>query len=280
MNKKQIILSLAALAAVVLLFNLPKAVVDNEGRNNNLESRQKEAGVPATSGAGSAAPDAHTAQIPEAKQAEMRQLRENYESNAGSEKSITFANSLAEAYQSMGLYESAAYYADQVAGQTARLEDQQKAGAYYYEAFTHALDAAQANAAGEKARFYYEKVLAGQPDDLDAKTKIAMTYMSTASPMQGIKMLQEVLAEDENNELAIFNLGLLSMQSGQYKKAVERFEKLVAVNPDHLQGNYWLGVSYFEAGRKQKAKAQFEKVRSMDSDPEVQASIENYLQRM
>ena len=44
--------------------------------------------------------------------------------------------------------------------------------------------------------------------------------------MQGIMMLREVLEEDPKNELALFNMGMLSIQSGQYDKAVERLVEL------------------------------------------------------
>lgn len=285
MRKKQILVSVVAVAAIGVLLSLPKIVVDNEGRNNNLESRQDEAAMtedpvvdnsasPATSA------DPHSVKIPEDIQFKIDSLREGYKSSANSEKSATFANSLMAAYQSVDLLDSAAWYAEQVAIQSNDLKDQKKAGELYYEAFTYAVDARKAEALGGKARSFYEEVLEANPNDFEAKTKVAMTYVSTSNPMKGIRMLREVLEKDENNELAIFNLGLLSLQSSQYKKAAERFEKLVSINPDHLQAQYWLGVSYFESGEKQKAKAQFEKVKKMDADPEIVASADNYLSRI
>lgn len=279
MKKKQILLSVIAVAAVAVLFSLPKVVVDNEGRNNNLDSRQDEAAI-AGDAAVTASAGPHTAEIPENARLKIDSLREKYKSSANSEKSAIFAASLAEAYKSIGLYDSAASYASELAGFTASLEDQKRAGDLYYEAYSHAVDANKANELGEKARFFYEKALEQSPDDLEVKAKMAMTYMSTSNPMRGIQMLREVLAKDENNEMAILNLGLLSLQSGQHKKAAERFEKLTSLNPAHLQAQYWLGVSYFESGKKQKAKAQFEKVLQMDSDPEIKASVENYLSRI
>lgn len=279
MKKKQILLSVVAVAAIAMLFSLPKVVVDNEGRNNNLESRRDEAAV-AGDATVTASAGPHTAEMPENARVKIDSLREKYKSSTNSEKSATFAKSLAEAYKSIGIYDSAARYANELAELTASLEDQKRAGDLYYEAYAHASDADKANELGEKARFFYEKALDQNPDDLEVKAKVAMTYMSTSNPMRGIQMLREILAKDENNELAIFNLGLLSLQSGQHKKAAERFEKLASLNPAHLQAQYWLGVSYFEAGKKQKAKAQFEKVLQMDSDPEIKASVENYLSRI
>ena len=107
-----------------------------------------------------------------------------------------------------------------------------------------------------------------------------MTYLSSGSPMKGITMLREVVAADPKNELALFNMGMLSVQSGQYGKAVEWLEKLVAVNEKHLQGQLLLGVAYMNSGDSKKARQQFEKVKKMDSDPAVQAAVDSYLKEL
>jgi tetratricopeptide (TPR) repeat protein len=86
-------------------------------------------------------------------------------------------------------------------------------------------------------------------------------------------MLREVVATDPRNETAIYNLGLLSMRSNQYEKAIGRFEDLLTINPKHLKGNYFLAVSYKEAGKKEKAVEYFKKVKAMDSDPAVQDAV-------
>ena len=103
-----------------------------------------------------------------------------------------------------------------------------------------------------------------------------MTYISS-SPMQGINMLMEVLKADPQNESALFNLGMLSIQSGQNEKAVERLETLVKINPNHTQAQLLLGIAWMNLGDKTKARAQFEKVKQMDKDPAVQATVDSYL---
>jgi outer membrane protein len=95
--------------------------------------------------------------------------------------------------------------------------------------------------------------------------------------MQGITMLREVLAKDPKNELALFNMGMLSIQSGQHDRAIERLEELVTVNPTHIQGHLLLGLAWMNKGDKEKARAQFEKVKQMDKDPAVQATVDSYL---
>ena len=157
-----------------------------------------------------------------------------------------------------------------------------KAGDAYYEAFTYAVEADKSAALAESARDYYSKAMEmeGEGELLDIKAKVAMTYIASSTPMQGIAMLREILEEDPEHEGAIYNLGILSIQSGQYDKAVERFEKLVALYPENLQAQFYLGLSYFEAGKEDKAKAQFEKVKTLDKDPEVQAAVDGYLEEI
>ena len=95
--------------------------------------------------------------------------------------------------------------------------------------------------------------------------------------MQGIRQLRDVLKEDPKNELALFNMGMLSVQSGQNSKAIEWLKQLAEVNPRHLQGQLLLGVAYLNDGKKKEARQQFEKVKKMDNDPAVQAEVDSYL---
>ncbi|WP_369075571.1 tetratricopeptide repeat protein, partial [Penaeicola halotolerans] len=96
-----------------------------------------------------------------------------------------------------------------------------KAGNAYYEAFGFAMNETKLNELGVKTRFYLNKVFDAKPDRLDLKTKVAMTYMVSSNPMQGVGMHREVLAADTKNEQALFNMGLLAIQSTQYDRAVE-----------------------------------------------------------
>ena len=98
--------------------------------------------------------------------------------------------------------------------------------------------------------------------------------------MQGIRLLREVLKEDPKNELALFNMGMLSVQSGQHAKAISWLNQLIEVNPKHTQGQLLLGVAYMNAGQNGKAREQFEKVKKMDKDPAVQSAVDSYLSEL
>src|SRR5690606_38761678 len=103
------------------------------------------------------------------------------------------------------------------------------------------------------------------------------TYLSDANPMQAITTLREVLAQDPDNKLALYNMGMLSIQSGQYDRAVERLERLIEIDQNNTQAHLLLGIAYMNTGKRKKARAEFEKVKLLDSDPAVHATADSYL---
>ncbi len=265
MIKTRIILIAATAAVIWLIFLLPKVVVDSEDKlmDNGTDSDASQI-------------DAHPA-VPTKISAGIRNLRLQIQESTANEKNAIFADSLADLYQIAGKFDSSAWFAEEAATFFNTAESWIKAGDQYYQAYALALDQQQQNYFAEKTREYYGKALDADPGNLDVKTKMAMTYLSSKSPMQGIVMLREVLVADPNNELALFNLGMLSIQSGQYDKAVERLEALIKINPNHTQGHLLLGVALMNTGDKTEAIAEFEKVKQMDKDPAVQATVDSYL---
>jgi len=149
----------------------------------------------------------------------------------------------------------------------------------YVEAYNFASDENKP-ALNEKARGYYNKILDKDPGNLEVKSKLALTYVGGENPMQGIKILKEVLQTDPKNESALYNLGILSIQSGQYDKAVKRFEELLNVNPKHSTGTFYLGVAWSNLGDKTKALEAFKKARELDSDPEFRSTVDGYIKEL
>lgn len=270
MRNTRIILLLAAVVLVVILYYLPKAVVENDSQMQTAPDSTASAPL-------ASSPHGQTSR---AVRDDINRLRTRYLSNLSEQKNAIFADSLVSLYGTAGLFDSAAWFADRAATFFNTDESLLKAGNAYYEAYTFAIDPEKQKALAEKTREIFGKVLEKNPKNLEVKTKMAMTYLSSGAPMQGITMLREVLADDPKNELALFNMGMLSIQSGQYPKAVEWLEKLVAVNSNHIQGQLLLGVAYMNTGQKDKARQQFEKVKKMDKDPSVQATADSYLQEL
>ncbi len=264
MLKTRIILVIVAAALVWLIFLLPKSVVENE---NQLK---EDAPVESLS------PAAHS-EIPAGLSESIKNTRTQFSPDAPNQKNAIFADSLRSLYFQAGQFDSAAWFAEQAATFFNTTESFFKAGNSYYEAYTFAMGPEKQELMADKTRAWLGKVLAAEPKNLEVKTKMAMTYLSSKAPMQGIAMMREVLAQDPKNEFALFNMGMLSIQSGQYDRAVDHLDKLLAVNPSHIQGNLLLGVAWMNKGNKEKARQQFEKVKQLDQDPAVQATADSYL---
>jgi tetratricopeptide (TPR) repeat protein len=272
MKKTQILVLALGIIAIGGLFLLPRVIIDNDEGKSEISSDEKdtvtESGV------------LHDNSVSDSQREIITSLVTKLDSEENKEKFVTFADSIAVLYKQIGKFDSAAFYFEESAEKIQNVEQWEKAGNAYYEAFGFALNDQKSVFLAEKTRNYLNKVLGKDPKRLDLKTKVAMTYVSSSNPMQGITMLREILEEDPENEQAIFNMGLLSMQSGQYKRAADRFEELVKLYPENIQGQFYLGVSYFESKQNNKAKKQFQLVKGITSDQMVLTSVESYLERL
>ena len=264
MLKTRIILIVVSAVVILGLYMLPKVVVEND---DQLSQAVDSVGMPS---------DPHAA-TPKELVDQISNIRRAYLNSSENQKKAIFADSLADLYAKAGKFDSAGWFAEEAAQFFNNEKSWVKAGENYYEAYSFALEADEQAHLAEKTREYLNKALAANPKNLEAKTKVAMTYVSSGNPMQGITMLREVMKDDPKNQFAIYNLGMLSVQSGQNDKAVERLKELVEINPNHIQGQLLLGVAYLNLGDKKNAKVQFEKVKDMDKDPAVQAIADSYL---
>ena len=264
LRKRLLLIGISALV-VWALFQLPKSVVENESDMGSSDPDTVKTHI-----------QAH-ANTPREVRLRIQQFRSLFVKGTEKEKNAIFADSLANLYSIAGQFDSAGWFAEEASKFFNNTESWVKAGDNYYQAYTLALDQAKQKVFAAKVQEFYGKVLRENPENLNVKTKMAMTYLTSASPMQGISLLREVLAQDPKNELALFNMGMLSIQSGQYNRAIERFEELVQVNPEHIQGQLLLGVALMNSGDKVRAKEQLEKVKKMDKDPAIQATVDSYL---
>ncbi|GIV41872.1 MAG: hypothetical protein KatS3mg034_1182 [Vicingaceae bacterium] len=119
-----------------------------------------------------------------------------------------------------------------------------KAGDAFFEAFQYSNQFQLENI--ENARYCYEQVLKLDPGNLDAKSGVAVCVIEGAKftgtpPMEGIRMLTAILAEDSTHVKTLVNLGYYAMQSGQYEKALERFK--AALRSDTTQTDLYIYIA-------------------------------------
>lgn len=278
MNKSILFLILLSFGLVAALYSLPKIIVNSEKKTALLGSanRDKAKSEPTNPVEVHNDEDEHTAALTVEQQNQITSLKANYNKATAADKTKATEN-LIDSFAKFQKFDSAAYYAEKLAINIPTEKNWVAAADMYYQAFTFAVDNAKGLKMGEKSREYYQKALEKNPNLLLAKTNMAMTYVSTPTPMQGILLLREVVAQSPDFEPAVFNLGLLSMRSNQFSKAAERFKHLVNNNPKNTKAAFYLGVSLARLGRNSEAKEVLEKVKIADKDPAIQAEISELL---
>ncbi len=222
----------------------------------------------------------HQAPLTPAQTDRLAALRASLVQATGAAAQRAALDSLLAAYRAVNLYDSAAYQAGQFADAAPTLANLTLAGDSYYEAFTFAMNTDKSKTLSQQAQAYYKKVLEKDPSRPDVRVKLGMTYVASPNPMEGIKIIRGVLEEDPDNQFALLNLGLLSMQSGQFDKAQARFEQLLKLNPADGKAQFYLAVCLAELGKKNEAIQLFEQVKATEADPALQQSIDNYLQQL
>lgn len=116
--------------------------------------------------------------------------------------------------------------------------------------------------------------------DLDLKVDSAVSLVSGSNPMAGIMLLREVLNEDPKHVPALYQLGVFSMQSRQFDKAVERFLQVLSIDPEKHEAHFFLGQAYAALGNKEEAVKRFEKYKTfltLKSDIE---EVEGYIKEL
>jgi tetratricopeptide (TPR) repeat protein len=106
-----------------------------------------------------------------------------------------------------------------------------------------------------KSEQLFLKVLEKEPENLEALNNMALVDIYRKEDvMAGVGRLKKVIELDENNENALFQLGVLSIKSGQNEKAIERFEKLVSLQPKNKEYRKNLALLYSQKGDAKNAE--------------------------
>ena len=115
-------------------------------------------------------------------------------------------------------------------------------------------------------------------DPGQAKTQEAIALVNGQDPMRGIMMLREILEEDPNNVEAHWHLGLFSVQSGQYDKALGRFQKVLELDSVNFPDAwFYLGRTYATLDSNAQAIASLKKYRTLTQDTAILNGVDQFL---
>ena len=123
-----------------------------------------------------------------------------------------------------------------------------------------------------------EAVKVSAMDPAKARTAEAVALVNGQDPMRGIMMLREILEDEPNNVEAHWNLGLFSIQSGQYPKALERFQKVLDLDSVNFPDAwFYLGRTYATLDSNAQAIASLKKYKTLTQDTAMLNGVDRFL---
>lgn len=194
---------------------------------------------------------------------------------------LSLMDSLGRRWDALQQPAIAAHYFEKIASSGQDEKSWLNAAYRYFDGFKMTTDSTQRHDLVHQAIKCYETVLKINPENLDAKTDLGVCFAEgTSNPMQGITLLREVIQENPEHENAQYNLGILSMRSGQYEKAADRFQKVLAINKDRKEMYLLIGRAYMMAGNIAKATENFENLKKETADAALVAEANNYINQI
>ena len=200
--------------------------------------------------------------------------------NASGEGKVKLLQQLADKWDDVAKPDPQAFVYEEMAKVSPKFEYWLKAGNAYRAAYTNLQDSTLAQALNQNAIHAYEAALKANSSSLDAKTGLGAAMVSgTNNPMAGIALLREVVTADPKNLEANKTLGLFSLQSRQFDKAIERFKTVIDQKPD-AESYFYLATGYENIGMKKEAVVAFQKSKELAADPSLSQFIDRKIEEL
>ena len=167
-------------------------------------------------------------------------------------------------------------------GKAAKLENSEKsltfAGQFYLQLMENENSPAIAKWEAIEAASCLEQSLKINPDNEDTKLALATSYIEgTGEPMRGVQILLAITREKPEDIPANMLLGKMSVQSGQFDKALGRFETILKLQPSNTEAMYFMAQAYEGKGDKPKAIELLEKCKKIVNKPEFSRDIDQHI---
>lgn len=113
---------------------------------------------------------------------------------------------------------------------------------------------------------------------VDARIDEALRKMESGElpPMQAVMTIRDIADQHPENLKAQFTMGVMSLQTGQYEKAVERMNKVIEINQGHIEAYRLKGRAHLGLGDTTAATESYDRALSL-ADKETRSSIEQEL---
>ncbi|GGE13573.1 MULTISPECIES: tetratricopeptide repeat protein [Sphingobacterium] len=279
-NSKQIqIIVITAVALVVgfLLFKPVKGLVTKE-ENTAATSSAKDDAAAAQFNLSSVSEAAKRGLNP-ALANEISELEAKANKADNAEK-VKIYQQIADKWNDLEKPAPQAYVYEEMAKIDPKFEYWLKSGDNFRKGYTNLQDTLLASALNQKAIEVYQKAVDLNAASLDAKTGLGAAMVTgTNNPMAGIAILREVVQTDPKNLEANKTLGLFSLQSRQFDRAIDRFKVVIEQKPD-AESYFYLATGYENIGMKNEAIAAFQKSKELAADPSLSQFIDRRIEEL
>lgn len=205
---------------------------------------------------------------------------EQQQVSAEGEARIALLQQLADKWDDVAKFAPQGFIYEEMASIDPRFEYYLQAGNAYRQAYTNLQDTVLANELNQRAVTVYQTAVDLDGTSLDAKTGLGAAMVTgTNNPMAGIAILREVVSADPKNLQANKTLGLFSMQSRQFDRAIDRFLTVIEIQPD-AESYFYLATSYENIGLTNEAIAAFQKSKAMAADPTLSQFIDRRIEEL
>ncbi len=277
-NTRQIQIVVALVVVVIMGFLLVRPV-------KGLVTKEETAAAATEQGA--AADDFTLSSVSEASKrglnpaivSEITDLEKKADKASGEEK-IAIYQQLADKWNDVEKAVPQGFIYEDMATISPKFDYWLKAGNAYRKGYTNLQDSALVVALNKRAITAFQKAVDLDGKNLEAKTGLGAAMVTgTNNPMSGIALLREVVEADPKNIEANKTLGLFSLQSRQFDRAIDRFKTVVELKPD-AESYFYLATGYQNIGMKNEAIAAFEKSKSLAADPSLSQFIDREIEKL
>ncbi len=177
---------------------------------------------------------------------------------ADSESSkIEYHKDLSRRWMQFGYPALAGYHAELVAQMVMTGEAWSIAGSTYNICLQRAETESQRTLCGNRSIASFENAVSLEPNNLDYRVNLAVTltdHPPANDPMAGVTQLIEINRQNPEYVPALFNLGRLAIETGQYQRALERLSRAYELEPDNQRVICLLPVVYETLGDEANAR--------------------------
>ena len=126
----------------------------------------------------------------------------------------------------------------------------------------------------------YRHVLELVPNDPDALRGVGNVYYDLEEYAKAIEYYQRYLAQKPEDLNVRTDLGTMYLYSNDIDRAVAEYQTVIEKDPSFFQAHFNLGIAYHERGQSEKARESLLRAKSLASDQNIQARIDQVLAQL